>query len=442
MNLQGLLDFLHSDEGSRSLMGFGQSMAAAGQPSRIPVSTGAALSQGLAGGLGSYDEAMKLKRQQLMDERQKLIDAANIRALTAQAGNAEADASGKIQEQGLIRSLVGGAGATEPTGLMGAVNAGVTGPDVSGPAAVLPPSMPPDPNSAVRPGEMPAPTNGQMSPADALLMIKSPPSYAARMDERKKKQEADEIKQSFIKTIPPGHPEYDRLVALANAGQYDAILKILHPVDQENALADNSRLDKTMIFNQEDQLRGRYETALNTYTQTSTGYRKMQEAYATNRSKPEGEADPTADMSLIFGYMKMLDPTSTVREGEYATAAQAGGIPAKVWNLYNNAVGGGKLTNAVRKQFYEQAQKIYKREYKSALATRDRYRSTAQQYPGLNPARAISDPSSVDDLAPEAGDPSMQVDHTVNPKFLKEGNWLVNPDGSKEFWIANRWVKQ
>ena len=37
--------------------------------------------------------------------------------------------------------------------------------------------------------------------------------------------------------------------------------------------------------------------------------------------------DAAGDMALIFSYMKMLDPNSTVREGEYATAQDAGSIP-------------------------------------------------------------------------------------------------------------------
>ena len=38
------------------------------------------------------------------------------------------------------------------------------------------------------------------------------------------------------------------------------------------------------------------------------------------------------DMSMIFTYMKILDPTSVVREGEQATAKEAGAVPDKVLN--------------------------------------------------------------------------------------------------------------
>lgn len=57
------------------------------------------------------------------------------------------------------------------------------------------------------------------------------------------------------------------------------------------------------------------------------------------------------DMSAIFAYMKMNDPESTVREGEYATAEQARGIPEHVLNAYNKAIKGVRLTPLQRADF-------------------------------------------------------------------------------------------
>jgi hypothetical protein len=57
--------------------------------------------------------------------------------------------------------------------------------------------------------------------------------------------------------------------------------------------------------------------------------------------------------------MKLLDPNSTVREGEYATAAQAGSVPQTVLATYNRALKGEKLAPEVRKQFRDEAAKVY-----------------------------------------------------------------------------------
>ena len=64
------------------------------------------------------------------------------------------------------------------------------------------------------------------------------------------------------------------------------------------------------------------------------------------------------DLSLIFAYMKVLDPTSTVREGEFANAQNAGGIPTKIRNLFNNWTVGERLEPQQRLDFVTQANKL------------------------------------------------------------------------------------
>jgi len=62
---------------------------------------------------------------------------------------------------------------------------------------------------------------------------------------------------------------------------------------------------------------------------------------------------------LIFSYMKMLDPASTVREGEYASAKNTAGIPQQLMNAYNKAVDGQFLSPKQREDFVTQARKKY-----------------------------------------------------------------------------------
>jgi len=71
--------------------------------------------------------------------------------------------------------------------------------------------------------------------------------------------------------------------------------------------------------------------------------------------------DPSAagDLALIFNYMKMLDPGSTVREGEFATAEQAAGVPTRVLNLYNRVREGTRLSPEQRADFTGRARTIY-----------------------------------------------------------------------------------
>lgn len=99
------------------------------------------------------------------------------------------------------------------------------------------------------------------------------------------------------------------------------------------------------------------------FSEVSTAFDKVQQA-AENPSA-------AGDLSLIFGYMKMLDPGSTVREGEFANAQNAGGIPDRVVNMYNKAKNGERLNPEQRQQFIASAKQAYDAE----LAARQRVES-------------------------------------------------------------------
>lgn len=69
-----------------------------------------------------------------------------------------------------------------------------------------------------------------------------------------------------------------------------------------------------------------------------------------------GEHTAASDMAMIFAFMKVLDPTSVVRESEQAQAQDAAGVPDRVRNAYNNALSWKRLSQKQRKEFFEQAQ--------------------------------------------------------------------------------------
>lgn len=75
---------------------------------------------------------------------------------------------------------------------------------------------------------------------------------------------------------------------------------------------------------------------------------------------PASAGEAASDISLIFAFMKMLDPNSVVREGEFATAQNSGGIEEKIRNTYNQAVSGEFLTPEQREDFVRRAYRIYR----------------------------------------------------------------------------------
>jgi len=124
-----------------------------------------------------------------------------------------------------------------------------------------------------------------------------------------------------------------------------------------------------------------YEEKLRKEYNTQSGtFRSVKDAY----SRVLGSEDtPAGDIALIFNYMKMLDPGSVVREGEFATAQNAGGIPDRIWNAYNRALRGDRLNPNQRKMFTNQAKTLYGQAEKSERVIRDGISRIAKTY-GLN----------------------------------------------------------
>lgn len=68
---------------------------------------------------------------------------------------------------------------------------------------------------------------------------------------------------------------------------------------------------------------------------------------------------PADDIALIFNFMKVNDPGSTVREGEFATAENAASIPTRIRVQYNKALKGDKLLPKQRMEFVNTSRKLF-----------------------------------------------------------------------------------
>ena len=145
--------------------------------------------------------------------------------------------------------------------------------------------------------------------------------------------------------------------------------------NKKNAeLKNNSAGDKTS-FTQEDKLR----TA---FIKGSGDFVKVRDAYGRIRASAT-DPSPAGDLALIFNYMKVLDPGSTVREGEFATAANSASIPDRLIAQYNKVVNGERLAPAQRTDFVGRAGDLYAQQETFYKGHEGRYRELANSY-GLN----------------------------------------------------------
>jgi len=145
-------------------------------------------------------------------------------------------------------------------------------------------------------------------------------------------------------------------------------------------------------FNNEKDLAAQYgqQDPVKTYQGVRNNYERIRSS-ATANSGP-------GDISMIFAYMKMLDPTSVVREGEFATAENAGGVGAYVSNIYNRLLSGERLTPDLRKQFLSSADQFYNDTASNLTSLNDQYSNRAGAW-GVDPSRFMVTPESYPSLS-------------------------------------------
>ena len=138
------------------------------------------------------------------------------------------------------------------------------------------------------------------------------------------------------------------------------------------------------------------------YSDQTKGYQEVKSAYGRVLAS---EDTAVGDLSLIFGYMKMLDPGSVVREGEFATAQNAAGVPERIQNIYNRVVSGQRLSPSQRSSFKGQAGKLYETAQTQEGQVRQGIERIAKGY-GLNTANIFYQAT---ETPPKGGEPSAAI---------------------------------
>ena len=159
------------------------------------------------------------------------------------------------------------------------------------------------------------------------------------------------------------------------------------------------------------------------------GFAGVTEAYSRIVASAK---DPSAagDLSLIFNFMKVLDPGSTVREGEFATAQNAGGVDARVRSLFNSVVDGTRLDVGQRADFLDRANRLYKSQEILVAPLYETYGNIATSR-GFDPAMVLPQFGYTGDMpgvAPEFAampPPSMPEGATADGQPLTQPAWLA-----------------
>jgi hypothetical protein len=112
----------------------------------------------------------------------------------------------------------------------------------------------------------------------------------------------------------------------------------------------------------------------------------MKDAYS--RIKEVSTGGSMSDISLIYQYMKMNDPGSTVREGEFATAQNAASVPDRIRNMYNKIAKGERLNSDQRLEIVNNSKRFYDSAARIQDVLNNEYAQIAKDY-NLKPERVI-----------------------------------------------------
>jgi len=241
-----------------------------------------------------------------------------------------------------------------------------------------------------------------------------PPQYDAALVGQKRDQALsvkDQLEQKW-KAMEYTTPKADAVLSSNTSIENN---KRTVAASRENAAATRdvaqSNRDAARIqtgFTNEQGLRKEFEglPEVKNYKQAYPAYAAIKDATGRNTTQ--------SDINIVYGLAKLYDPTSVVREGEYATVANSPNIPEKVKGYAQYLAGGGRLSPETKNQILEEAKGrigTYEAEAKKAKSS----------FEGIARKRGM-DPSAV---FADMGDMTQNPQPATPPPAASSKGWSV-----------------
>jgi hypothetical protein len=126
------------------------------------------------------------------------------------------------------------------------------------------------------------------------------------------------------------------------------------------------------------------------YQTVNSQFNSLKSAYTLSLN-PDNESRAASDQALIVTLNKMLDPTSVVRESEFARTEVGVGLMNRIQSYLPKLKKGGQaISNTDRKAIYEMAGKLLQGSQEGLNQHIDRYVNIAKQY-GVDPKLILGD---------------------------------------------------
>lgn len=169
----------------------------------------------------------------------------------------------------------------------------------------------------------------------------------------------------------------DRVVIVDPRKIGDVLTKGLSPKDAAKGVGS---LNQKEIAEIEGKLRDDF------HQQAGKNFTVMRDSYDRILASAV-EPSAAGDLALIYNYQKLLDPTSVVRETEFAIAASTGAYGEQIKAAVQKVMTGERLTDPIRNDFVDRAGKLYGSAEKN-------YRDSTEHFKGIA-VRSGANPENV-----------------------------------------------
>lgn len=193
------------------------------------------------------------------------------------------------------------------------------------------------------------------------------------LDERKRLLDEEKVKRGQISEIA--------LEAAKNGADGDTINAIMNSTDLSSALGTArgalAKKNGVGLYNLSEAQANIASKLADDFEKASGQFSVVRDAYGRIQAAQQGNG--ISDTALIFSYMKLLDPGSVVREGEFATVENAGSIPENILNAYNKARNGQKI-GALRDDILATSGALFAKAQQTQNNIVNQFNSRAQAY--------------------------------------------------------------
>jgi hypothetical protein len=248
------------------------------------------------------------------------------------------------------------------------------------------------------------------------------------------------------KTVATGAPKKEKEDIAGDVKEARQVLGILTPVNEmtmtERALVkayidrkDAGKAPKVTVDLKDPtavamaglKMQGDIRQDLKGPKDTATAYQTMYNA-ATNPTQK-------GDTTMLYTFFKVLDPQSTVREGEIEMIKQSRSIPEKFKGMAVKLASGQTLLEGERADLLNQAYQYVANQQRGVNETIDMYKDYAKAF-GLNPEKAVPNPFA-DIKKPPSKTVMINKKSTV-AKLADDGNYYIqsgtNTDGTPKYF--------